>query len=130
MQAFTSWFFSFVTPYLYNVDSGNLGAKTGFVFTGTSILLFLGAWMLVPEIKDLGSVVLDTLYGKGVKPSEFEKVGLEMKRRREEVELKEFDSGGGGPRISALFVGEGRGDFGLQVDDNGRKHGVTSSSEI
>jgi hypothetical protein len=33
---------TFIMPYIYNVDVGNLGARTGFIFAGTSILLFAG----------------------------------------------------------------------------------------
>ncbi|KAK6221403.1 hypothetical protein LQW54_001504 [Pestalotiopsis sp. IQ-011] len=38
-QTITSWFFIFVTPYMYNVDTGNLGAKTGFIYAATTLLL-------------------------------------------------------------------------------------------
>jgi hypothetical protein len=47
--AFFTWFFAFTVPYIYNVDSGNLGARTGFVFMGTSICLVIGSWILVPN---------------------------------------------------------------------------------
>lgn len=38
---------------MYNIDSGNLGAKTGFVFAGTSVLLFCISWFVVPETSGL-----------------------------------------------------------------------------
>ncbi|KAF4621703.1 hypothetical protein G7Y89_g14502 [Cudoniella acicularis] len=55
VQAFSTWFFSFVTPYIYNVGpgSGNLGAKTGFIFMGCSIVLFMMAFLWIPETQGL-----------------------------------------------------------------------------
>jgi len=73
MQAFTSWLFAFVTPYMYNVGegSGNLGAKTAFVYAGSSVLLFCMAWFLVPETRGLGTGELDMLYERRVSPRKF-----------------------------------------------------------
>jgi hypothetical protein len=47
---------------MYNIDSGNLGAKTGFVFAGTSVLLFCISWFVVPEtsglsVEDIGTFI-------------------------------------------------------------------------
>ncbi|KFY47535.1 hypothetical protein V496_10597 [Pseudogymnoascus sp. VKM F-4515 (FW-2607)] len=53
IQALSSWLFQFVVPYMYNIDSGNLGAKTGFVFAGTSVLLFSISWFVIPETAGL-----------------------------------------------------------------------------
>ena len=49
-NAATTWLFTFAVPYTYNTDSGNLGARTGFVFMGSSILLLVGSWYLVPDL--------------------------------------------------------------------------------
>lgn len=46
---------------MYNIDSGNLGAKTGFVFAGTSVLLFCISWFVVPETSGLGVEEIGTL---------------------------------------------------------------------
>lgn len=48
---------------MYNIDSGNLGAKTGFVFAGTSVLLFSISWFVIPEtagltVEDIGTLLL------------------------------------------------------------------------
>jgi hypothetical protein len=61
-QAFTAWLMQFVVPYMYNVDSGNLGARTGFIFAGISVLLILGAWFLVPETSGMMSGEIDKAY--------------------------------------------------------------------
>ncbi|PMD44964.1 MFS general substrate transporter [Hyaloscypha variabilis F] len=91
-SAFTSWLFQFCTPYMYNVGagSGNLGAKTGFVFMGTSVVLLLLAWVYIPETRGLSTEVIDGLYEGGVKPRRFgrvEREGEELCRGARKVEL-------------------------------------------
>jgi hypothetical protein len=85
MQAFTAWLFAFVTPYMYNVGSGsgNLGAKTGFVFMGSSILLFVMAFLWIPETQGLTTEDIDYLYEKKISPRRF---------RRNEIALQSGDS--------------------------------------
>lgn len=76
VQAFTTWLFAFCTPYMYNVGagSGNLGAKTGFVFMGSSIILFVLAYFWIPETHGLTTEELDGLYENKVGPRKFGKV--------------------------------------------------------
>lgn len=82
VQAFTSWFFAFVTPYMYNFgpDSGNLGAKTGFIFMGTSVVLFALAYLWVPETQGLTTEELDYLYETRTSPRMFKRSALVMNR--------------------------------------------------
>ena len=47
---------------MYNVDSGNLGAKTGFVFAGASVLLLLASYPLIPDLRGFSTVEIDWLY--------------------------------------------------------------------
>lgn len=61
-QTFTTWIITFVVPYMYNVDSGNLGARTGFVFAGSSVLLIWGVYALVPDTTGLSTEDLDNFY--------------------------------------------------------------------
>jgi hypothetical protein len=61
-QTFTTWLITFIVPYMYNVDSGNLGARTGLVFAGVSVLLTWGAWVLVPDLEGLSTEDVDVLY--------------------------------------------------------------------
>lgn len=70
-QTGTTWLFTFITPYMYNVDSGNLGAKTGFIYAGTTVLLLLGAWKLVPDTTGLSTAEIDAAYEAKVKPRSF-----------------------------------------------------------
>ncbi|KFY06616.1 hypothetical protein V492_07907 [Pseudogymnoascus sp. VKM F-4246] len=71
IQALSSWFFQFIVPYMYNIDSGNLGAKTGFVFAGTSVLLFAVSWFVVPETSGLAVEEIDAAYIDRVSPRKF-----------------------------------------------------------
>lgn len=71
-QAFSNWLTSFVVPYMYNVDSGNLGIRTGFVWAGLSVLLIVGAWFLIPDTTNLTAEEIDKLYENKVKPRHFQ----------------------------------------------------------
>lgn len=77
VQALTSWIFLFVTPYMYNVDAGDLGAKTGFVFCGGSVLLGVLAWKWVPETRGLSTEEIDCLYEHRVSAKNFGTVQLQ-----------------------------------------------------
>jgi hypothetical protein len=68
VQAFTTWTFSFCTPYMYNVGSGDLEAKTGFVFMGCSIILFVMAYFWIPETHGLTTEEIDYLYENKISP--------------------------------------------------------------
>jgi hypothetical protein len=105
--AFTSWLFQFCTPYMYNVGkgSGNLGAKTGFVFMGCSVVLLVLAWYWIPETMGLSTEVIDGLYENGVKPREFgkvERVGEKLSpgvEKAEEVGLKSWSGKSSGSQV-------------------------------
>lgn len=77
---------------MYNVGagSGNLGAKTGFVFMGSSILLLVLAWLWIPETRGLNTEQIDGLYEGGVRPRRFgrvEREGEVLSRGAEKVQL-------------------------------------------
>ncbi|KAL2829893.1 putative MFS sugar transporter [Aspergillus pseudoustus] len=70
----SGWLFSFITPYMYNVDSGNLGAKTGFVYAGFTLIIAVVSWVVVPETAGLTVEDIDLAYETGVKPRGFGKL--------------------------------------------------------
>lgn len=72
-QTITTWVFTFTVPYMYNVDSGNLGARTGFVFAGLSIFLIWGALTIVPNTTGLSPGDIDDLYEAHVPIRQFAK---------------------------------------------------------
>jgi hypothetical protein len=62
----------FLAGSLYaGFDSGNLGARTGFVFAGSSVLLLLGVYMLVPDTTGLSTEDLDNFYEAKVPVRQF-----------------------------------------------------------
>jgi len=52
-QTLSTWLTLFTVPYMYNVDSGDLGARTGFVFVGTTMLLLVAGYFMVPDTTGL-----------------------------------------------------------------------------
>lgn len=89
-QAVMSWITSFVVPYMYNVDEGNLGIKTGFIWAGFSVLLIIGAWFLIPDTTNLTAEEIDKLYTNKTKPRDFQKAldrgEVETEIRRDSVQ--------------------------------------------
>jgi hypothetical protein len=70
-QTISTWLFLFTTPYMYNVDSGNLGARTGFVYAGTTIILLFGAWILIPNTTGMTTEEIDCAYEAETTPRRF-----------------------------------------------------------
>jgi hypothetical protein len=73
---------------MQNVDTGsrNLGAKTGFLFMGSSILLLGLAWLWIPETRGLSTEEIDSLYERGMSPRKFERVKRDGERLDREAE--------------------------------------------
>jgi len=71
VQSLGSWLFQFTVPYMYNVDAANLGAKTGFIFAGLSVLLFVISWFMLPETSGLTVEDIDMAYTEKVSPRKF-----------------------------------------------------------
>lgn len=65
-QTLSTWLNLFCVPYMYNVDSGNLGARTGFVYAGISILLIAGAFGIVPDTTGMTTEEIDAAYERGL----------------------------------------------------------------
>lgn len=61
-QTLSTWVMTFTVPYMYNVDSGGLGARTAFPFAGITVLLVIGAYLLVPDTTGLTTEEIDRLY--------------------------------------------------------------------
>lgn len=79
-QLLASCLFTFVTPYMYNTDAGNLGARTGFIWGACSLLYFIASWFLVPETFGLSVPELDWMY--------FNKVAVkDFQRRKDEASV-------------------------------------------
>ncbi|KAL2800974.1 general substrate transporter [Aspergillus keveii] len=72
-QTLSTWITTFTVPYMYNVDSGNLGARTAFPFAGITVLLIAGAYLLVPDTTGLSTEEIDRLYEDKVPVRKFQK---------------------------------------------------------
>jgi hypothetical protein len=57
---------------MYNVDSGNLGARTGFVYAGTSVFLIVLAYLYCPNTGGLSTEEIDHLYEQRISPRLFQ----------------------------------------------------------
>lgn len=77
-QTFSTWLTTFVVPYMYNVDSGNLGARTGFVFAATTILLFVGAYLIIPDTTGMTAEEIDHAYSTKTPVRRFQHVAVEQ----------------------------------------------------
>jgi MFS transporter, SP family, general alpha glucoside:H+ symporter len=53
---------SFVLPYTYNPDAGNLGGKTGFIFFGLCLLGIVTCWAVLPEMKGRTIMEIDRMF--------------------------------------------------------------------
>jgi SP family general alpha glucoside:H+ symporter-like MFS transporter len=62
---------------MYNVDAGNLGAKTGFIYAGLTVIVFAISWFIVPETAGLSVEDIDMAYEKGTSPRDFAKLRAE-----------------------------------------------------
>jgi hypothetical protein len=70
-QTLSTWVTLFTVPYMYNIDSGNLGARTGFVFMGTTVLLLVAGYLMVPDTTSLTAEQIDHAYDQRVSPRKF-----------------------------------------------------------
>ncbi|KAK2779067.1 maltose permease [Colletotrichum kahawae] len=61
-NAIISWAMGFVTPYLINTDSANLGAKAAFVWAALCIVSFAWVWFEVPELGKKTASELDEFF--------------------------------------------------------------------
>ncbi|KAH8600727.1 general substrate transporter [Bisporella sp. PMI_857] len=84
--AFFTWLFNFIVPYMYNVDSGNLGAKTGFVFMGLCVGVAVICWWLIPDTTGMTTEEVDWLYSRNVSVRRFAEKKDEMSAHFSQIE--------------------------------------------
>ncbi|KAH8714660.1 general substrate transporter [Ilyonectria robusta] len=71
-NAIFQWVFSFITPYIYNIDAANLGARTGFVYGGLATVYLAAAFWIVPETKGLSVAEVDWMFENRVPSRQFQ----------------------------------------------------------
>ncbi|OJJ85405.1 uncharacterized protein ASPGLDRAFT_45371 [Aspergillus glaucus CBS 516.65] len=63
--------FNLILPYIYNPDSGNLRAMTGFVYAGFCVIAVAGTWFWVPEMKGRSVGEIDAMFELRVRTRDF-----------------------------------------------------------
>lgn len=63
--------FNLILPYIYNPDSGNLRAMTGFVYAGFGVIAVAGTWFWVPEMKGRSVGEIDAMFELRVRTRDF-----------------------------------------------------------
>ncbi|KAM0437818.1 hypothetical protein ACHAPT_002183 [Fusarium lateritium] len=58
-------------PILYNPDSGNMGAKVGFVYTAFCLIAVALGWLFLPELKGRSVVEVDRMFEMKLKTKNF-----------------------------------------------------------
>ncbi|KAJ5778741.1 hypothetical protein N7520_001987 [Penicillium odoratum] len=79
-NALVSWIMNFISPYLINTDSADLGGKSAFVWMGLSFLSLVWAWFEVPEFKGRTFNELDGMFAQKIPTRQFKKQAAEMSR--------------------------------------------------
>lgn len=81
--------FSISLPYIYNLDAGNLKAKTGFVMAGFSAVGVLATWIWVPEMKGRSPMEIDRMFSLRLKTRDFKNWRSDVVMEKEVDPLKQ-----------------------------------------
>jgi hypothetical protein len=60
----SNFVFSFVIPFIFNVDQGNLRAKVGYIWSGVCLFTTIGVFFAVPEMFRRTPLQLDIMFEK------------------------------------------------------------------
>lgn len=71
VNSLASFGLSFAIPQLFNPDALNLGLKMGYIFGAASMVLFVLAWLFLPETKNRTSWELDRLFEAHISAGKF-----------------------------------------------------------
>ncbi|EXJ58336.1 hypothetical protein A1O7_05761 [Cladophialophora yegresii CBS 114405] len=69
--AFAQGAFGISLPYAYNIDEGDLRAKTGFIIAGFTIIALGLTWLFVPEMKERTTAEIDTMFERRLPARQF-----------------------------------------------------------
>ncbi|KAH7152628.1 general substrate transporter [Dactylonectria macrodidyma] len=73
-----------VIPVIYNPDSGNLGAKVGFLYMALCIIATILAWLFLPEMKGRSVIEVDQMFEIKLSTKNFRYYKLVSDEDREE----------------------------------------------
>jgi len=71
MGGISNLVFSMGTPYIYNDDAGNLGAKIGYIWVGICGATFVLAYFVLPETIDRTALQLDQMFEERIPARKF-----------------------------------------------------------
>ncbi|KAI8664694.1 MFS domain-containing protein [Fusarium sp. Ph1] len=66
-----------ITPYMLNPSQWDWGARAGFFWAGTALVMLTFAYFMIPETKDRTFYELDKLFEQGVSARQFSKTEVE-----------------------------------------------------
>jgi hypothetical protein len=70
--------FGFVLPYIFNLDQGNLGAKTGFVYACLCLIGLAVSFYHMPEMKGRTPAEIDMMFELGLPARRFKNWSSEV----------------------------------------------------
>ena len=78
-------FWSFILPFIFNPDKGNLGGKTAFIFAAQSIVCCVYFYFYHPETKGRTYEELDEMFAAGIPARKFASYTTQAKRAGEDA---------------------------------------------
>lgn len=82
VSVFTTFVTSFTTPYLISADYANLGGKLGYVYGTINMLVLVGVFFFIPELKGRSLEEIDQLFESGQRLRKFKRM---QTRKAEEL---------------------------------------------
>lgn len=101
ISVMTTFLTSFTVPYLINPEYANLGGKLGYIYGSINVVMVVGVFFIVPELKNRSLEEVDQLFASGAPLRKFAKMdtrsAVQMYEKEgvekgvESVETKESD---------------------------------------
>lgn len=99
VSVLTTFVTSFTVPYLINAEYANLGGKLGYIYGTINVLMVVGVFFFIPELKNRSLEEVDQLFASGALLRKFSRIqtqdAVQMYerevdgKRRESVETRE-----------------------------------------
>ena len=86
----TTFVTSFTIPYLINEQYAGLGGKVGFVYGSFSAVMFILAFLFIPELKDRSLEEIDQLFASGIPMRRFGTYKTQTVESAEAAEIFEY----------------------------------------
>ncbi|KAK5163455.1 uncharacterized protein LTR77_010637 [Saxophila tyrrhenica] len=74
VSVLTTFVTSFTVPYLINEEYANLGGKLGYIYGGINVLMVIGVFFIIPELKNRSLEEVDQLFASGAPLRTFSKI--------------------------------------------------------